>query len=538
MTSMLLFKMIASRLCLYLCLGVLLQMPLLPVIAQIPPADESLNATPIDTASDAPPTTEQLETTGQTVKIDGGASDADIATRLVQILTASQRYENLEVQARDGIVFIDGTTTRNDHKQWASQLAQRTEDVVAVVNRLEVLGPVNLDQYNLRDQLIDIWRGLLRALPLLALGLLILTVSAGLARLVTAILGWPLGHFVESRLLRNVIRKVIGLMVIVGGLVLFLRVADLTDVALAVVSGTGLIGLVLGFAFRDIAENFLASILLSVQTPFRLGDVIEVEGYTGVVQTVTPRGTVLVDFDGNHIQLANATVYKATLKNLTANPYMRMNFDVGIGYDASVKQAQATAFDTLQQHPAVLADPEPMVLVDTLGASTINLKIYFWIDGTIVSGLKVKSALMRRVVRAIEQQGISLPDESREIIFPDGVPLVPPAATAAVDDEGSATADSASNSSPATHDATDADDSTPREPTVDSASPDTPADPNPREAAPNPEAQAARKQARVIQRDLADHATDAEGDLSSEVAQIQEQADRSRNPEAGPGIID
>ena len=483
--------------------------------------------------SAGPAAGDDLETTEQTVKIDGSADDQEIAQRLQKILIAAERYQQLEVTVTDGIVFIDGRTTRGDFKDWASQLARRTQDVVAVINRIEVVPPVSLEQYQLKDQVLDIWRGLLRALPLIGLGLLILLISAGLARLVTAVLGWPLRQFTDSRLLRNVIRKVIGLMVILGGLVLFLRVSGLTDVALTVVSGTGLLGLILGFAFRDIAENFLASILLSVRTPFRLGDVIEVEGYTGVVQTVTPRGTVLVDFDGNHIQIANSTVYKATLKNLTANPNMRMHFDVGIGYDASVKQAQAVALQTLQEHPAVLNDPEPMVLVDNLGASTINLKVYFWIDGHRVSGLKVKSALMRRVVRAIEQRGISLPDESREIIFPQGVPVVSPPP---LESSPEASSTEVAEDSPADAQAPQTPGSRGRKPVGPVGENDEPVNPPP-----SPDKTAAtpsNEQKRIIHHDLSDDATPAEGDLSSEVADIRQQARDSRNPEEGPGIVD
>ena len=472
---------------------------------------------------------DDLESTQQAVKIEGSADDAQIADRLRQILTASERYEGLEVKVTDGIVFLDGQTARGDFKEWASQLARRTQDVVAVVNRLEVSPPVSLEQYRLRDQLREIWRGLVRALPLIGLGLVILLISAGLARLVTAVLGWPLRQLTDSRLLRNVIRKLVGLMVILGGMVLFLRVSGLTDVALTVVSGTGLLGLILGFAFRDIAENFLASILLSVQTPFRLGDVIEVEGYTGVVQTVTPRGTVLVDFDGNHIQIANATVYKATLKNLTANPNMRLCFELGIGYDASVKTAQATALQTLREHPAVLDDPEPMVLVDTLGASTINLKVYFWIDGHRVSGLKVKSALMRRVLRAIERQGISLPDEAREMIFPQGVPVV---------GLGDGVAGGAGGAGDGSEEGPAVSGGSTQEPTP-SAAGDEQRGLEKKEGDAGRERDAASaRQARVIRHDLSDDATPAEGDLSSEVADIREQASTSRNPEAGPGIID
>ncbi len=160
-----------------------------------------------------------------------------------------------------------------------------------------------------------------------------------------------------------------------------------------------------------------------MQKPFRLGDVIEVDGHTGVVQAVTTRGTTLVDFEGNHIQIANSTVYKNTIRNFSANPNQRAEFAVGIGYDAGITLAQDTVLGVLKEHPAVLDEPPPTVLVTELGSSTINLRVFFWVNGARLDKLKVLSAAMRLCVRALEQAGVSMPDDAREVIFPDGVPV-------------------------------------------------------------------------------------------------------------------
>lgn len=116
-----------------------------------------------------------------------------------------------------------------------------------------------------------------------------------------------------------------------AGLYLVLRIAGLTQLALTVVGGTGLIGLVLGIAFRDITENLLASLLLSLQQPFREGDLVEVAEVTGYVQRLTSRTTVLMTLDGNQAQVPNSTVFKSTIHNFSSNPNRRDDFIVGIG---------------------------------------------------------------------------------------------------------------------------------------------------------------------------------------------------------------
>jgi DNA uptake protein ComE-like DNA-binding protein len=97
------------------------------------------------------------------------------------------------------------------------------------------------------------------------------------------------------------------------------------------------------------------------------------------------------------VQVSNSTVYKSVIRNFTTSPSRREDFSVGIGYDAPISHAQAVAQRVLRDHPAVLGDPEPWVLVDSLGSATVNLRIYFWLDGSQHSWLKVRSSAGKRV---------------------------------------------------------------------------------------------------------------------------------------------
>lgn len=268
-----------------------------------------------------------------------------------------------------------------------------------------------------------LWLNLWRLLPSLAIGFVILALFVVLSRPLSVFLIKPVGYVNSSKLVNAVVRRAVQILFILLGLYIFLRLAGLTHFAVAVLSGTGVIGIILGFAFRDIAENFIASLLLSMQHPFRIGDVVEVEGQLGVVNKVTSRSTTLVDYDGNHIQIPNATIYKGVIRNMTANPRTRGHFQIGIGYDSSIVKAQTLALDVLKSQYAVLDDPEPQILVSSLGASSIVLNIYFWINTEKHSLPKVASLLMRLVMREFERNNFSMPDDAREIIFPQGVPI-------------------------------------------------------------------------------------------------------------------
>jgi len=271
--------------------------------------------------------------------------------------------------------------------------------------------------------LAQLWDGFLFRLPGIAIGIAIMIAFIVLASPLSRALVKPLTRTSTSPLLRSVFERSISVLFVVFGIYIFLFLAGLTGFAIAVVSGTGVVGLILGFAFRDIAENFISSLLLTVQRPFSIGDIVQINEFTGIIQKVTARATTLVDFDGNHIQIPNATIYKGVIKNLTANPLMRGSFVIGVGYDASVKHAQQLAQSVIAQQTYVLTDPEPLILIDNLGPSTYNIKVYFWVNVEETSVIKMSSLLMREIVCAFDDAGISMPDDARERIFPQGLTL-------------------------------------------------------------------------------------------------------------------
>ncbi|MFU8894861.1 MAG: mechanosensitive ion channel domain-containing protein [Gammaproteobacteria bacterium] len=357
------------------------------------------------------------------VEIQPVARDDQIRQRLTDILETTTWFGEPEVSVQDGIVFLQGTTESIDSKKWAGDLARNTEGVVAVVNQIEVAPTTVWDFDPALKVLDDLARGFVRMLPLIVVAMVVIVISWTLARLTVYVLRRRLQARSLSPLLRQVMARAGGILVMLVGLYLVLRIAGLTQLAFTVVGGTGLIGLALGIAFRDITENFLASMFLSLQQPFREGDLVEVANVTGYVQQLTSRTTVLMTLDGNQVQVPNSTVFKSTIRNFTSNPNRREDFIVGIGYEDSISSAQDLVLKVLADHPAVLAEPEPLVLVENLGSSTVNLRVYFWLDGGLHSWAKVKSSVIRLTKRAFQDAGISLPDEAREVTFPHGVPV-------------------------------------------------------------------------------------------------------------------
>lgn len=357
------------------------------------------------------------------VQVDTVPSDVAIQRRLLRIYEATRWFEQLSVEVDEGVVFLEAASASKEHKEWATNLARRTEGVVGVANRMEVDERVTWSIEPAWKTLRTMVRDTVERLPLIAFGLFVLAAAAGVAWLARRIALAVLGARLSNRILLQVASTLAVVPIALIGIYVFLQVAGLTRLAATVLGGTGLFGLIIGIAFRDIAENFLASVLISIKRPFRLGHLIEVQGKKGFVQSVTTRGTLLMTIDGNHIHVPNSEIYKSTVYNYSANPRSRFDFAIGIDYGDSATQAQQVCLEVLKGHPAVLADPEPLVLVEELGASSVVLRVYFWVNVHEHSGVKVRSAVIRQVKRAVEDAGLTMPDDSREVIFPRGVPV-------------------------------------------------------------------------------------------------------------------
>lgn len=379
--------------------------------------------------------------------------------------------------------------------------------------------------------LLDLWHGFLYRLPGLGVGLLIMALFIIAAGPLSRLLLKPFSFSSLTPLIKSVAQRSISLVIMLLGVYLFLFMAGLTGFAVAVISGTGVVGLILGFAFRDIAENFISSLLLTIQRPFRIGDIVEINEFTGIIQKVTSRATTMVDFDGNHIQIPNATIYKGVIKNLTANPLMRGHFVLGVGYDADIRNAQNLAVEIISSHAKVLKDPEPQVLIDNLGASTYNLKVYFWVNVEDTSVLKMSSLLMRQIVGRFTEENISMPDDARERVFPNGLAIVSNQSVSKED-----TADDASGFTSLNKPISESDNfplATNKKSAVEIAGESE------ESKAPASAVQANKAQASTAHSNAnaaLEHENNNE-DVSSEAEDIREQAKKARDPESGENIL-
>jgi small conductance mechanosensitive channel len=182
----------------------------------------------------------------------------------------------------------------------------------------------------------------------------------------------------------------------------------------------GLSSVAIGFAFKDILQNFLAGILLLLNEPFRIGDQIIMGDFEGTVENIETRATFIKTYDGRRVVIPNGHLYANSVVVNTAFNKRRIQYDVGIGYGDDVARAKALLLESVRGVEGTLEDPPPEVLVVDLAGSTVNLRVRWWIDPPRRRDVIATTDLVLEAAKAkLTANGIDLPYPTRQILFHD-----------------------------------------------------------------------------------------------------------------------
>ena len=187
----------------------------------------------------------------------------------------------------------------------------------------------------------------------------------------------------------------------------------------SIMAAVGVSGFVLGFALKDLLEHFLAGLILLIGQQFHIGDQIVVDDFEGTVERIDLRALHLRTYDNRLVMIPNGNVLTSAVISNTDQSYRRRDFTVGIVYSANISDATELALKIVKATPGVLADPEPDVLVEELGASSINLRVRFYTQSRRRDFLTVGSECIRRVKEAFDEADILIPNDIRMITFFD-----------------------------------------------------------------------------------------------------------------------
>jgi len=241
------------------------------------------------------------------------------------------------------------------------------------------------------------------------------------------LIGSWIGRFARRRislrtqdpLMSRFLGQAIKYTLIVCAIMLALRAAGLGGIAAGILTAAGASAVVLGFAFKDIGENFISGIILAFSRPFDVNDTVEIGNNFGKVKALEFRYTKLKTFDGKDVYIPNSDVLTEPVTNYTEDGFFRWTFIIGIAYEDNIEGAKKTVLEALRKEPTVIEDAEHenFVIEDELATSTVNLKVFFWVDTKDFRrmALITKGNVVRNVKEALEEAGFYMPADIQEI---------------------------------------------------------------------------------------------------------------------------
>lgn len=217
-------------------------------------------------------------------------------------------------------------------------------------------------------------------LPNLAIALLVLVVFYVLGKLIRRLVKKLLHKATTNKTVINLAQTVIGVIVVSIGVFLALSILQLDDAVTSLLAGAGIIGLALGFAFQDIAANFISGFLLSIRHPFGIGDIIESNGYYGTVEKLNLRNTIIKTPQGQIVYIPNKEVYENPFKNFTKNYERRVDLECGISYGDDLEKAKKITIEAVEGIEGRDKDRDVEFYYNEFGGSSINFVVRFWVN--------------------------------------------------------------------------------------------------------------------------------------------------------------
>ena len=258
----------------------------------------------------------------------------------------------------------------------------------------------------------------IRMLPNFALAVVIVIIAYFIARFVRKIVQGLLHRATSHATLQHLIGNIVFIIIILVGCFIALGLLQLTTAVTSLLAGAGIIGLALGFAFQDIAANFMSGIIMAIRMPFREGDIIEAKDKMGIVTNMNLRATIIRSFQGQYHIIPNKDVFQNVITNYNTYGKRRIDLTVGVSYGDNLEKVKQVVMDAVKGVPKVNLDDPIQIFFTEFGDSSINFEVRFWISYHIQPDfLQVRSDAIMAIKQAFDENDIMIPFPIRTLDF-------------------------------------------------------------------------------------------------------------------------
>jgi len=261
-----------------------------------------------------------------------------------------------------------------------------------------------IDLFNNPETVLPIIKGLLMAILIYWIGK---KVARGLSNMSSKAISRTQG----DQILSNFVSKMVYYLLLT--LVIITALTQLGFQTTSLIAVIGAAGLAIGLALKDSLANFAAGIMLVMFRPFKIGDFVDVADVSGTVKEIKLFSSYLRSTDNKNLIIPNSQIINDVIVNYSAKDTRRIDLVIGVSYDDDIKTAQKIMEDTLAKHDKVLTDPEPKVMLNELGGSSVNFNVRPWVNSE--DYWPVRAALLEQLKYNIEAGGCSFPYPQQDV---------------------------------------------------------------------------------------------------------------------------
>lgn len=263
-------------------------------------------------------------------------------------------------------------------------------------------------------------RDFMALLPNLLFGLVVFVVFIFIARGVLSLVERLAENCQLSVSLKLLLSRLSYVAALLLGLLITVTIMVPSFTPASLISALGVGGVAIGFAFKDIFQNFLAGILLLVTEPFRIDDPIKYKDFEGTVESIQTRATSIRTYDGRRVVIPNAELFINAVTVNTAYEHRRLQYDIGIGYGDDIGRARQLILEAMKGVDGVLTDPAPDALVVELAGSSVDIRARWWINPPRRADIMdAQDQVLEAIKNTLTAHGIDLPFPTQQILWHD-----------------------------------------------------------------------------------------------------------------------
>jgi small conductance mechanosensitive channel len=315
------------------------------------------------------------------------------------------------------MTFVFFSHTSNLPQQAIVNLRFKCYNLLQYTGEIRAMNQIEL----LTTSFLSMWRGLIKSIPEILTSVAILVITHYILKFLKPLIEKGLRRFKVREILIEFIIKIFSATLWISAILIAAGILFPTITPGKILTALGLGSIAVGFAFKDIFENFMAGIFILLREPFKIGDIIQVDDIEGKITHITIRDTVITDLDAHKIVIPNAMVFKNKIHVHTSKTYRRVNITCGIAYDEDISAAKECIEKAIKHLPSVLKNQPLQIEAYEFNNSSVDIRVFWHTSSDPAKRRASIDEVVVAIKKALDTAKIEIPYPYRTLVLKDDI---------------------------------------------------------------------------------------------------------------------